>query len=74
MTSLISYLKRKSLSTNIQIKVRTFVEQFSEQQDDVHHIDESQFISYLSDNLKAQYVKIGNLRIYSSGESGHGVR
>jgi voltage-gated potassium channel Kch len=30
LSSLISYLKRKSLSTDIQIKVRTFVEQFTE--------------------------------------------
>ncbi len=68
MKSLISYLKFKGINTDMQIQVRTFVEEFTELQEEIQ-IDETQFFSFLSENLKDQYVKIGKLYNFSFGLS-----
>ena len=52
----------------MQIQVRTFVEEFTELQEEIQ-IDETQFFSFLSENLKDQYVKIGKLYNFSFGLS-----
>ena len=47
----------------MQIEVRTFIEEFTEvQEEEEIKIDETTFVSCLSENLKEQYVKIGIIK------------
>ena len=60
LKSLISYLKYKGISTAMQMEVRTFIEEFTEVQDEEDiKIDERTLISNLSQKLKEHYIKIG---------------